>query len=393
LEGIDAIIAGHTHLHLPGTAHSGLGNVCAETGTVWGKPVAMPGACGSHLGVIDLRLDISPQARWSVTGFDCTLRPISERQADGSMVSTVPKDRTLTKLIEADHSATQAQLQQVVGYTDRPLLSYFSFIAPDYSMTVAAAAQAASVRAALTGTAAADLPLLSAVAPCKFGGRSGPLHYTDVSAGTISLRHVADLYVFPNQLCAVILDTSQVLDWLEKAASLFHQITPGSTDATLIDPAIPGHNFDVLHGLTWQIDLSVPPQYTPHGEALYHPGQRICDLRLNDAPVAPNQRFVVALNSYRANGGGLCTTSNNAEPLSIPAINVREAICNYLAVTSASDPSTYAASAWRLKPMPGTSVSILTGPGAMVHMDELKGRNAQTTGPGPDGFLCLTLPL
>ena len=47
------------------------------------------------------------------------------------------------------------------------------------------------------------LPILSASAPFKCGGRGGPDYYTSVEAGPIAMKNVADLYVYPNGLRVV----------------------------------------------------------------------------------------------------------------------------------------------------------------------------------------------
>ena len=394
LEGIDAVIAGHTHLHLPGPAHAGLEHVDAQAGEVHGKPVVMAGTAGSHLGVIDLRLRADTQARWRVAGFDCALRPISVRDANGTLVCTTDEDMGLSKLLAPAHAATRSLMQQPVGHTDQPLHSYFSFFAPDRALALVAAAQAAALRAVLAGTDADEWPLLSAAAPCKFGARSGPLSYTDVPAGNLSLRHAADLHVFPNELRAVIVTGRQILDWLEQSAALFHQIAPGSQNTPLSDPRVPGHDFDVLHGLTWQIDLSCASRFGPDGTGLNPERRRISDVRLGgDSPVTPDQRFVVALNNYRAGGGGDFLALRDAEPLPIPPMNIREIICDYLSGMLGVDPLANSLPAWRFKPMPATSVTVQTGPGAMAYLGDLAGRNVVVDGPGADGFLRLTLPL
>ncbi len=379
LAGIDAVIAGHTHLHLPGAAHAGLAHVDPRTGDVHGTPVVMPGSAGSHLGVIDLMIQAGDDGSWAVAGFDCALRPVSVRDAHGALAPTIDEDRALSNLLAPAHAATRSRMHQPVGHTDKALHSYFSFIAPDRAMAVVAAAQAAALRPILAGAAAA-LPLLSAVAPCKYGGRSGPGSYTDVPAGKISLRHIADLHVFPNEMRAVIVTGRQVRDWLEMSAALFHQITPGSIDTPLINPAFPGHDFDVLHGLTWQIDLSSS-------------ARRISDIRLGGIPIGADQRFVVALNNYRASGGGNFAAITSAEPLPVPPMTIRDALCAYVSGDRPPDPLAVALPAWRFKPMPGTRVTMQTGPGATAHLGELVARNVEVSGPGADGFLCLSLPL
>ena len=65
LDGIDALFLGHQHLLLPGEDFVGLPGVDAERGEIHGKPAVMAGCWGSHLGVIDLRLELS-DGRWRV---------------------------------------------------------------------------------------------------------------------------------------------------------------------------------------------------------------------------------------------------------------------------------------------------------------------------------------
>lgn len=380
LKGIDAVIAGHTHLQLPGENHAGLEHVDYRTGEVHGRPVVMPGAAGSHLGVIDLRLKADARNNWAVQGFESALRPISARGANGSAVSTTSEDAGLSRLLETAHIATRAHMDRPVGTTDRALHSYFSFIAPDHALAVVALAQAAALRPFLIATQAADLPLLSAASPCKFGARSGPSSYTDVPAGDVLLRHAADLHVFPNELRALILTGRQIHEWLEQSAMIFNHITPGSVEAPLVNALVPGHDFDVLHGLTWQIDLGATDA-------------RISDIRHRGAPIGTDQRFVVALNNYRATGGGGFKALTGAQQVPIPPINIRDTICDYLSGRLPLAPPDFPTQAWRFRPMPATSVTLQTGPGATAYMDELSDRGAHVSGPGADGFLRLTLTL
>ena len=44
-------------------------------------------------------------------------------------------------------------------------------------------------------------------------------------------------------------------------AGIFHQITPGKADQTLIDASFPSYNFDVIDGVDYKIDLSQPSRY------------------------------------------------------------------------------------------------------------------------------------
>jgi 2',3'-cyclic-nucleotide 2'-phosphodiesterase/3'-nucleotidase len=120
----------------------------------------------------------------------------------------------------------------------------------------------------LKGSEWERLPLLSAAAPFKAGGRGGPDYYTDVPAGDVAIRNVADLYLYPNTVRAVAITGAQVREWLEMSAGIFNRIEPGKADQPLLDPAFPSYNFDVIDGITYRIDLSQPPRYSAKGELI-----------------------------------------------------------------------------------------------------------------------------
>ena len=393
IEGIDAIVAGHTHLLMPAAAREAPAHVDPASGTVHGKPVVMAGFAGTHLGVIDLDLAADCDGRWHVTASHCGLRAVARRRPDGHAEARVAPDPRLARIVAPAHAATRAEMARSVGQTRQALHSYFSLFAPDRAMALVAAAQAAALRPHLAGPDTGVLPLLSATAPGRFGGRAGPQNYTDVPAGPVSRRHLADLCVFDNQLRALIVTGEMLRDWLEMSSGQFHTIAPGSRGAMLVDAAMPGHDFDVVHGLKYRIDLSVPPRFAPDGARRADGGWRIRDLRHNDRPVTAEQRFVVALNSYRANGGGRAGPLACAIPVPVPPLSVRDAVADWLAGRAQAEPLATAAAPWAFAPMPGSRVIALTGPGALAHLDELAGSGCETDGIDENGFLRLSLPL
>lgn len=393
VDGIDAVIAGHTHLRLPGPDHGGLPHVDPDRGAVHGKPAVMAGTSGSDLGIIDLELVASEGQRWTPAEFECTLRPIARRTRSGQAEATVPEDPALVGMMAESHTRTRTLMDEPVGRVAQDLHSYFTFFAPDRALALVAAAQAAALRPLLADGPADGLPLLSAASPGKFGARSGPGFYTDVSAGEISLRNVADLHVFPNKLAAVLVSGAQLLDWIEMSASLFHRINAGKTGQSLVDAAMPGHDFDVLHGLCYQIDLSVPARFFPDG-TLQDPGnRRLRNVTCNGTPVQPDDKFAVALNSFRANGGGPFAALADAERITLPSLSVRDAIRQFVARQPFDEPLHLAPPPWSFCAMPGTSVTALTGPGAEAHLAELEPRGVSVRGLTRDGFLELDIPL
>ncbi|MEM9550678.1 MAG: bifunctional 2',3'-cyclic-nucleotide 2'-phosphodiesterase/3'-nucleotidase [Pseudomonadota bacterium] len=387
LPGIDAIIAGHTHQRFPGPVFEGLKDVDPVNGTIHGTPVVMAATAGTCLGMIDLRLEQDADGQgWTVIGSTTQLRCI------GNGDITTAEDPELRRVLEPAHQATRGEMNRHVGHLDRPMHSYFSLFAPDDGLALVAAAQAHAVRNALADTDYADLPVLSAVAPGKFGARNGPHYYSDVPAGPISLRHIADLHVFPNELRAVVVTGAVLREWLEMPASLFHKITPGADGADLVDPLVPGYNFDVIHGITYELDLTQPARFAPNGAVRNENARRVAQVRLDGVEIEDNDRFVVAINSYRANGGGNVQALKSAEQIALPPRRITDILRDYV-VAKGSDPIEHAPAPWRFAPARDASVAVLTGPGARAHLHSLGDLRVSEAGLDGSGFLRLILTL
>ncbi|WP_271179567.1 bifunctional 2',3'-cyclic-nucleotide 2'-phosphodiesterase/3'-nucleotidase [Paracoccus kondratievae] len=380
MPGIDVVIAGHTHRVFPSPDHPQGPGIDSVRGTLAGKPAVMPGFWGSHLGLIDLRLKRCDQG-WHIADFTCHAQPVG------------PEDdhHSVTAPALSAHHQTLRHLHRRIGRTSQPLSSYFALIGEDPGLRLVTMAQRWHVRRALAGTPWQDLPILSAAAPFRAGGRGGPQHYTDVPAGQLTLRSIADLYLFPNRICALRLTGAELIDWLERSASLFLQVQPGLPDQPLIDPDFPSYNFDVVDGLDWQIDLSQPPRYAPDGRLAHPDSQRISGLRHRGQPVAPDQPFILATNSFRLSDCGLFAGVAAGRPVLLDSgARTREVLRRYVALQKVLtlDPQ----NGWSFRALPGTSVLFETGPAAAQHLDGLS-RQVEIVGLGPDGFLQLRLHL
>ena len=293
LPGIDALLAGHSHKSFPSSDHNGISGVDPHRGTLDGTPCLMAGFRGDFLGQLDLTL-AKDRERWRVKDHQARLLP----------TAGAPPCPRLCTILDRAHRHTLALAAREIGQTRLPLHSYLSLLRDDPILHLVNEAQRNAVAQALVDGPHGDLPILSACAPFKTGGRGGPLHFTDIPTGPLRLRHIADLYGFPNMLCALLVTGAQVRDWLERAAICFNRLAPGLPAQALLDPAVPGHDFDVIDGLTYAIDLSQPARYDLSG-SLVHPGAaRIRDLCHAGKPVQDDARFIVATNSYRAHGGG-----------------------------------------------------------------------------------------
>lgn len=380
LPGLDLVIAGHTHRVFPSTAHPEGPGIDARRGTLAGKPAVMPGFWGSHLGLIDLRL--APQdGGWRIADFTCRAEPVTA-EADHPAV---------TGPAMPAHRQTLRHFRRRIGRTEHALSSYFSLIGQDPGLRLVAMAQRWHVRRALSGTRWQGLPILSAAAPFRAGGRGGPQHYTDVPAGRLTLRSIADLYLFPNRLCAIRLTGAEVREWLERSASLFLQVQPGLADQPLIDPEFPSYNFDVIDGLDWQIDLSRPPRYAPDGRLAHAGSHRITAMQHRGRPVAAAEPFILVTNSYRLSDCGLFAPVAAGRPVLLDSTaRTREVLRRYVAQRRVLAPDSR--TGWSFSPLPGTSVLFETSPAAAGHLDRLDAPVEQA-GLGPDGFLRLRLHL
>lgn len=383
VEGIDVILTGHQHLVFPGEDFEDAQGVDAKAGTISGKPAVMAGFWGSHMGLIDLLLERDGQG-WRIAGHTSEARPIYTRDADKKVVPLVESVPAIEAATKPEHEATLAYVRRPVGKTSAPLYSYFAQVADDPSVQIVSNAQKWYIAQMMQGTEWAGLPILSAAAPFKAGGRGGPDYYTDVPAGDVAIKNVADLYLYPNTIRAVKITGAEVKNWLERSAGMFNQITPGQADQPLLNPDFPSYNFDVMDGVTYRIDLSQPSKYGPKGEALNPDASRIKDLAFDGKPIDPAAQFIVATNNYRAGGGGSFPGADGTTVVFEGPDTNRDVVVRYIVDQGTINPS--ADGNWSFVPMPGTSVTFDTGPGAGQYAAEQK-VTLEKAGDGADGFV------
>ncbi|MCK9490031.1 MAG: bifunctional 2',3'-cyclic-nucleotide 2'-phosphodiesterase/3'-nucleotidase [Xanthomonadales bacterium] len=296
---VDAMVMAHQHQRFPDPdnprrAFADVDGVDHERGRVHGIPAVMASYWGKGLGVIELSL-VHRQGQWQVdaAGSRSQVQTIdAAADADGRS-GPVDPDPALQALVQAEHQATLAHVSQPLASSDFTLASHFADVGEVSALQVVNMAQADFISTHVQQHLPQyrDLPVLSAAAPFRTGF-AGPDDYTRVPAGTLAVRHAADLYLYPNTLVAVLIDGAGLKIWLEQAARRFNQIDPALTSPQdLVNSRFPGYNFDVIHGIQYAIDLSRPV------------GERIVSVTFQGQPVTAEQRFIVATNNYRAASG------------------------------------------------------------------------------------------
>ncbi|WP_223282594.1 bifunctional 2',3'-cyclic-nucleotide 2'-phosphodiesterase/3'-nucleotidase [Neobacillus kokaensis] len=389
IEGIDAILTGHQHNLFPGSDYDYLPNTNMEKGTINGKPVVMPGSFGSHLGVIDLKLQ-KKKGKWQVVDGHSSLRPIADEKGN----ALVETDKVLMNAILPEHEATIEYVNRPVGETLAPIFSYFALVKDDPSVQILNNAQMDYLAETLrdsTYRKYAGIPVLSAAAPFKAGGRGGPNYYTDIPAGTLAIKNVADLYVYPNTLQAVLVNGEQLKEWLEMSAGQFNQIDPSKTGdpQQLINPDFRSYNFDVIDGIEYQFDVTKPAKYDAIGNVVNAGTSRIINLRYQGKPIMAEQKFIVATNNYRASSTTFPGVKEGESIVKSPDEN-RQILMNYIQKNITINPS--ADQNWSIAKFKGSTITVFdSSPKAKNYINLYK--DIRYLGPSNSGFALYSIDL
>lgn len=154
--------------------------------------------------------------------------------------------------------------------------------------------------------------------------------------GAIARADIAELYPYENnRLRAVRITGRQLREYLEFSARYFRA---GAPRDSLIDPAIPGFNFDIVSGVDYVIDVTRPI------------GARITELTRNGESVRDTDSFTMALNDYRQSGGGGYSMLRGAPVVYDEDQLIRELLIDEVRRAGTLRPGDYFRRNWRIVP-------------------------------------------
>lgn len=365
VEGIDVVLSGHSHLEFPSAVYKDIPGSDINKGTVHGKPIMMAGFWGNNLGVTDLTLNFDESKKeWQIVDAQASVRPIWDKANKKSLAEA---DARIIAAVQERHEGTLKYIRSKVADLSAPITSYWALIQDDPSIQLVSAAQRDYVKKALAETQYKDLPVLSAAAPFKAGGRAGAHYYTDIPMGTLAIKNVADLYVYPNTVQAVLLKGNEVKEWLERSAGMFRQVDPNNKEPqNMINESFPTYNYDVIDGVTYEIDITQPSKYDTKGQLVNPTAERIKNLQYNGKDINPDQEFVVATNNYRASGGGNFPSLKGQNIILQAPDETRQALLSYFREQKTVNPT--ADGNWKLAPIPNVTLVVTSSPEAQKNM-------------------------
>jgi 2',3'-cyclic-nucleotide 2'-phosphodiesterase/3'-nucleotidase len=311
--GIDAILVGHAHVEIPELLVT---NESTGRAVVLSEPLAY----AERLSLFDFEL-VFERGRWSVESVKASVRNSN----------TVADDPRITRLLKDDHDVVVSYVNQVVGTATAPLTTVDARYKDAPIIDLITTVQEDVVKAALAGTEYASLPVIAQASPFS--------RTSQIPAGEVTIRDLSSLYVYDNTLVAKVMTGAQIRAYLEYSAQYFAQTAPDAVvDVAKLTNAggRPDYNYDYVSGLTYDIDIA---------EAA---GSRIKNLAYGGVALDDAQRFVLAVNNYRANGGGAFPHVAAAQELWSESTEIRTRIAEWVTAKGVLDPKDFASVDWRL---------------------------------------------
>jgi len=276
VKGIDAIVFGHTHSQV---ASLKLGDVLLMQPKNWGM----------SLGRMDFVLDKDQTGGWKIVSKSSRLIPVTANTAVDPNVAEIAKayheraEKFLNNPVAEAPVSLDARLARV---EDTAIIDAVQQVELFYSKADVSFASSFNARAA-------------------------------IPKGKVTVRQIAALYIYENQLYAVEGTGKLVREALENAARYYKSCSGDCSEGPLINPQVIGYNYDMAQGVEYEIDLTQPV------------GNRIRNLRWHGKPLADDQALRIAVNNYRAGGSAGYSMFRGAPVVWRSPEEIRELVIDY----------------------------------------------------------------
>ena len=283
IKQIDAVFSGHAHNIFPGgKVFQNLDKYKIDNtiGKINNIPVVMPGALGSHLGIIRFNLEKKKNV-WKINQSFSEIHSVKDVEPDSKVIS----------LVEEENKNVLNYIRSHVGKSNIHFYSWFSSLGNSYTSQFIQKTAIEFASNKFKNTKWENLPFLCSFAPLNTGTHGSS--FINIPKGPLAIKDISNLYPYDNEIKVLLVNGEQIKDWLEFSAQTFNQINVTSSEEIfLLNPLFPTFNFDCIFGITYEIDLTKPL------------GNRILNIQFNKRKIKPKQLFGVVTNNYRAAGGG-----------------------------------------------------------------------------------------
>lgn len=136
---------------------------------------------------------------------------------------------------------------------------------------------------------------------------------------SITMRDLVNTYPYPNTLVLKEISGKNLKLMLERTAEYFELDNQGEIKIAdnYFEPKPQHYNYDMIDGIEYTIDVS-----KPHGK-------RIVELKRNGKNISDEDTFTIAVNNYRASGGGKYDMVKSAKTLKTFQDDMVQIMMNY----------------------------------------------------------------
>jgi 2',3'-cyclic-nucleotide 2'-phosphodiesterase/3'-nucleotidase len=247
---VDAIVFGHSHSQLAGAM---VGNVLLVQPKNWAISLAR----------LDFTMERKPGGGWTVAKKTSRLIPVTGATPAAPDILAIgkPYEELAERYLDTPVATSPAPLSAALGRVEDTAIV----------------------------DAVQEVQLAYSHADVSFTALFNPA--VRVPQGQVTVRQIAALYPYDNDLYVVEGDGKMVKDALENAARYYLSCEGARcSQLPLTDRSVAGFNFDMAKGVEYEIDLTRPE------------GSRTRNLRWHGKPLAPDQKLRIAINNYRAAG-------------------------------------------------------------------------------------------